>query len=96
MRNRTLALLVVVVLTIVYLGTGTPVTGQVSAQGAPLAPKDKVTLIYRQVSQDRVAPQTECVVVELQGQYVRCSARPEEAAHWINLAFVVEIIKHQK
>jgi hypothetical protein len=42
---------------------GTGVIAQTSPQGVPLAADDKVTLVYPQVSADRIAPQTSQVEV---------------------------------
>jgi hypothetical protein len=34
--------------------------------------------------------------MDLQGPYVKCAPGPKQAELWINLAFVVEIVKQQK
>lgn len=48
-----------------YAVRGTEVTAQTTPAGLPLAADDKVTLIYQQVSSDRMAPQTDCIVMDL-------------------------------
>jgi hypothetical protein len=96
MSNRMSGLLLVLCLVAGYAVRGAGVTAQGSLQGVPLAAGDKVTLIYRQVSSDRMAPQTDCAVMDLQGPYVKCAPGPKQAEHWINLTFVVEIVKHPK
>jgi hypothetical protein len=79
-----------------YAVRGTGVTAQTTPEGVPLAEDDKVTLIYRQVAADRMPQQTDCTVLDLQGPYVKCASGPKRAERWINLTFVVEIVKQPK
>ena len=45
---------------------------------------------------NRMPPQTACTVIDLQGPYVMYAPGPKQDEHWINLAFVVEIVKQQE
>jgi hypothetical protein len=100
MLNRVSALSLVLGVIAGYAVRGTDVTAQAAPQGVPLALGDKVTLVYQQIMKDQSAQQTQCTVMALRGNFVRCTPagnsnfRDSEGERWINLGFAVEIVKH--